>query len=407
MKFTTALLSLLASTSSASAFVIPQLVSNQHHVSSTLLTAQDPHSQHSRRNFLSVGSFAPLVLAASPSTASSASTSGPIADLPMIRLSLPKQAVGRSYVVVQLMIDDQGPFDFMVDSGLTTEMITPHLASSLGLKPGSSVVRGLSAGGESAEGLVELKGLSLCCGTAGAKGKDLNIPSLNAVITDFPQERIDPKHDVEGMLGMELLDLFDVDFDFPKNRMRLWSPGTVAGEAGRAGMVTIPDAVLNETGLLGMRVTSTDASSKQPLIGLLDCGASFSVCNWAAAKYLGLPPRDDAKAYSNSPTIMGIGIDGKPLLLPTHDVQFTFVGDASKDPSTGQVVFESPPSSWKPFDSVTVGIGDLPVFSQLLGDGRTPYTGPAVLIGLDVLSQRRVILETGRGRSRKMYVDPR
>ena len=49
-------------------------------------------------------------------------------------------------------------------------------------------------------------------------------------------------------------------------------------------------------------------------------------------------------------------------------------------------------------------IGDLPVFSQLLGDGVAPYKGPAGIIGLDILSQRRVILETGAGRKRRLYV---
>jgi hypothetical protein len=57
--------------------------------------------------------------------------------------------------------------------------------------------------------------------------------------------------------------------------------------------------------------------------------------------------------------------------------------------------------------------GDLPVFSQLLGDGntRTPFKGPAALIGLDVLAQRRVVLEAippalarTVGRRRRLFV---
>jgi hypothetical protein len=57
--------------------------------------------------------------------------------------------------------------------------------------------------------------------------------------------------------------------------------------------------------------------------------------------------------------------------------------------------------------------GDLPVFSQLLGDGdsRTPFKGPAALIGLDVLAQRRTVLEAlppdvarTVGRKRRLFV---
>jgi len=35
------------------------------------------------------------------------------------------------------------------------------------------------------------------------------LPRLNAVVVDFPQEHLDPSHDVVGMLGMEMLELFD------------------------------------------------------------------------------------------------------------------------------------------------------------------------------------------------------
>lgn len=35
--------------------------------------------------------------------------------------------MGRDYVLVQLSVRGKGPFDFMVDTGLTAELITPHL----------------------------------------------------------------------------------------------------------------------------------------------------------------------------------------------------------------------------------------------------------------------------------------
>ena len=405
------LLSPLASAFMPSGRATTLIHQNEEKIQQRSASALKRYAHQSRRRALSniaIGTSVPFLNAGSAGLPppALAATATPIADLPMIRLQLPPQAFGREYVVVQLKVNGQGPFEFMVDSGLTTEMITPHLKETLGITPkrGGGVVRGLSAGGDSSEALIELDGVSLCCGEFAGKD-ELNLPPLHAVVTDFPQEHIDPKHNVEGMLGMELLDLFDADFDFPNSRLRLWSPGTAAGEASKKGLVMVPDAVLNETGLLGIRVTSTTATSKQPVVGILDCGASFSCVNWAAAKYLGLPPKDDS-AYRNSPAIMGIGIDGRPLMLPTHELQFTYLGEASKD-NSGQVKFEDPPPSFKPWDPVTVGIGDLPVFSQLLGDGVTPYNGPAVLLGLDVLSQRRVILETGRGRARKMYAGPK
>lgn len=46
---------------------------------------------------------------------------------PAPRLRLPKGTVGRDYVLLQLKLGGKGPFDFVVDTGLTAEMITPHL----------------------------------------------------------------------------------------------------------------------------------------------------------------------------------------------------------------------------------------------------------------------------------------
>jgi hypothetical protein len=49
------------------------------------------------------------------------------------------------------------------------------------------------------------------------------------VVQPFAQAHMDQRHPVDGMLGMEVLELFDVDLDFPADRIR-------------AGMVEIPTA---------------------------------------------------------------------------------------------------------------------------------------------------------------------
>lgn len=335
-----------------------------------------------------------------------ASSDGLLADLPMTRLRLPAGGIGRDYILVQLTIQGEGPYDFMIDSGLTTEMITPHLQQSLRIgvdgrnKP---MVKGLAAGGSTSSQLVQLEGAALCCGKFAKEGaRELPLPPLYAVVTDFPQEHLDPQHDpVEGMLGMEMLDLFDCEFDFDAKRFRLWAPGTGAQAAVKAGLVEIPSVVLNESGLLGIRVESVQ-QQKQPVLGVLDCGASFSALNWKAAEILGLPT--DRSAYRNEPAVATLGIDGRPMQMPTKEVAFTFAGESTK--TAEGYKFDAPPKSWKPWAPVRVGIADLPIFTQLLGDGVNPYKGPAVLIGLDVLSQRRFIFETGKTRARRMFVAP-
>jgi len=94
--------------------------------------------------------------------------------------------------------------------------------------------------------------------------------------------------------------------------------------------------------------------------------------------------------------------------MPTTEVQSTFAGSPSKE-ADGGYRFEAPPSAWGRWQLVLAAVGALPVFAQLFGDGRTPFSGPAALLGLDVLSQRRVVIGAGvgvKGRARPLLVSP-
>ena len=286
----------------------------------------------------------------------------PVAELPMTRLRLPKGSFGRDYIVIPLKIKGMGPFDFMLDSGLTTEIITPHLKNVLQIKLSGQTIKGLAAGGATYGKLIELQGASLCSGKfPRSKSNEIKLPDLNAVVADFPMEHIDPAHDpVEGMLGMEFLDLFDTEFDYPNRKIRFWEPGTL----DKRGLIKIPASVINESGLIGMRVLAEGQKVQQPVIGIIDCGSAFSIINWEAAKIMGLPSRND-KSYDSSGSILGVGLDGNPQQMPLKEVCISFCGDAKKDPSSGELSFDTPPPNWIPWKT-KAAIGDIPVFSRLV-----------------------------------------
>jgi len=71
----------------------------------------------------------------------------------------------------------------------------------------SRPMQGLGAGGKTSQtNMVKLLEAILCCGDFPGEQNGLALPPLDAVITIFPQEHIDPNHDpIEGMLGMEML----------------------------------------------------------------------------------------------------------------------------------------------------------------------------------------------------------
>jgi hypothetical protein len=58
--------------------------------------------------------------------------------------------------------------------------------------------------------------------------------------------------------------MFDVDFDFPNNRLRFYKAGT----ADTSGLVEIPAVVINESLLIGVRI-STPEGNTQPIVGFL------------------------------------------------------------------------------------------------------------------------------------------
>jgi hypothetical protein len=201
---------------------------------------------------------------------------------------------------------------------------------------------------------------------------------------------------------MELLSMFDVEFDFPAGRVRLYKPGS-AKLLETTSMVPIPAVVINDTGLIGIRLTAPGKS--QPVLAFLDCGSTFSAVNWKAAKLLGLPDKGDP-IYEKA-KIMAFGIDGRPMELPIVMEKFSFLGESMTN--NGQLIgFAEPPATWEPWDATPIGVGDLPAFSSVLGDGVRPFTGPAALVGIDVIGQRRVIFEAGSGtRERRILVSSR
>lgn len=204
----------------------------------------DPQRRKTVQNGI-VGSLLPFFAkhpanaATTTTTVAVESSNTPIADFPMRKLRLPKGGLGREYIILQLYIDGNGPYDFMVDSGLTTELITPHLQTILNAKSSGITKQGLSAGNAGSEqSLVELNNVELCCGgfASGEAMFKLDGP-LHAIVTDFPQEHMDPSHDPV----VSLLSLYSVDEHLLHRRLLTFSFHLIdaGGDVRNGGVGTI------------------------------------------------------------------------------------------------------------------------------------------------------------------------
>jgi hypothetical protein len=288
---------------------------------------------------------------------------------------------------------------FILDSGLTTTMITPQLRKWLDMKEprgGGMTANGFAAGGSSTLQVCPLNG-------AEVGGCGIQLPRMSAVVLDFPQANIeDPRYDIQGMLGMEFVSQFDLDVDFPAKKIRLWNPGEGVKAANQDGLVAVPVSLIPGD-ILGVRVAAGEGTT--PFLGIVDLGASFTLMNTAAAKLSNLP-------LTSEPGRSGIaatGVDGRQTMLASRTTDITLLGfsdwtDGSRWGDSGAL---TKPKMLK-FDGVRTGVGEVAVFEQLLSTPGNPWLGPAGLLGLDVWCKTRIIFGAAPkefvGRERTIYL---
>jgi hypothetical protein len=242
-------------------------------------------------------------------------------------------------------------------------------------------------------------------GGASIAGCGTSLPRMNAVVLDFPQaDNDDDRYDIQGMLGMEFVKLFDLDVDFPGKMIRMWAPGEGITAAREAGMTAVPVSVIPGD-ILGVRVAAGDG--RNPFLGVLDTGAAFSLMNTPAGKLSKLPLENEPGQTGISAT----GVDGRATMLYSRTTDLVMLGfnEYNERARWGDSESLGQPDMIK-FPKIRTGVGEVAVFEQLLSTPGHPWKGPAGLIGLDVWSKTRVIFaaapEGFLGRERTIYIQP-
>ncbi len=268
----------------------------------------------------------------------------------------PYEVAGGERVVIDVLIDGQGPYKFLFDTGASISVVFDRLRYRLGLEsiPGRSViVHGIISSGEFP--LLEIEQLQV--------GSEVwNSPRIVAL----PDETA-ASADIDGVLGVDFLRNYSIGFSARERVIRLYHPESVAERRYR-GWSAVP---LREQPLRQGAVTAYFVDIEiggEELPAVFDLGAGLNVINIPGARRLNLVQRRPKQREE---------VTGLLNSLPAA-ARF-----AAPQVNTGKV-------EWR--DEVFL-VADLEIFRTLmLGDT------PVAILGVGFFTQRDFVIDFARNR---------
>lgn len=253
--------------------------------------------------------------------------------------------------VAQVMLDGRGPYRFVIDTGASNTNLTARLRAA---RP-DLVRRNAGQPLNGASGSIETELVTLGALTAqGRRFRDL--PAF--VLPAGPMDELG----VDGVLGADVISTYAMEIDIPA---RQWS---LANQATPAMLEDVLAPVPFQFDSARMPRLTVLVDGKQ-VPALLDTGARGTFINWAAARLIGLTP-DDPRLSA------GAAAKGATTQAGTATKVTT-----SSDVRIGDYRWARP----------KLRIADLPIFAMIGMSG-----GPAMILGIDALSDRRFVIDGPR-----------
>ena len=241
--------------------------------------------------------------------------------------SLPFRPVQRSKIIVPVVINHTGPYEFLVDTGTASTMVDPLLATELHLKTrGSAEVVGFGLSTYGSFAYVDLL-------EAGSH----SVANHPVVVQDFQHLREEGLH-YRGIIGGDFLGHFDVLMDYAHRMLCLDDTNVMqaAVKGGHIALVTPPQTAddVPFAALLIIPVHLSGLAQRQ-LLMLLDSGANTSfLFNHTMRLAPGLHESGQKDAYGIN------GVKREFSILPPQSMQ---VGSLT----IGEVSFAVPAGSEK------------------------------------------------------------
>ena len=178
-------------------------------------------------------------------------------------------------ILLPVRVNDQGPFDFILDTGAGTSLLTPELAKRLSVKIVGSK-EGQSAGGSVAVSLA--KADSLAVGDARIDDVDLGIVDLAHV-----GKTIGAK--IDGDLGYNFLKYFRITIDYRDCEIHFDDPKRVE-TFGRSAKAQLPIRLASPAKPL--LLIDVHLNGRGPFQFAIDTGTSTTAITPQLAKELGI-----------------------------------------------------------------------------------------------------------------------
>jgi predicted aspartyl protease len=176
-------------------------------------------------------------------------------------------------ILLPVLVNDRGPFDFILDTGAGTSLLSSELAKQLEVKVIGSK-EGQSAGGKVSVSLAKVD--SLVVGETKLKGVDVGVVDLSHI-----GKTVGAK--IDGDLGYNFLKHFRVTINYRDCEIRLEDPKRVESFA-RAAKTEIPIRLANPAKPLVL--VDVHANGRGPFQFAIDTGTSTSAITPELAKQL-------------------------------------------------------------------------------------------------------------------------
>jgi len=260
--------------------------------------------------------------------------------------------------------DEERFVDFLIDSGATLALVSPELRKMMGkFAEDGAALRGLGAMGETIRQKISIKNPSL---------GSISIEALDAVVTDLRATGLPPV--VGGLLGLDFLKMFEVEFDFDKETIVFHKIGSI-----KCGALDVSELIKIrlKAHSSGLQLAPIALNNTEPIDAIIDMGSLFSVINWKASERAGVsrgsPDLDQSGVISSDVT-------GSQMGLAIGKFNLKVIGESS----SGDGLAHDLNSTYKG----AACVGDLPAFA-VLGASNEPFA----TIGMDVLGRKRFVLD--------------